>query len=139
MEQTAQNEDQRETGMTEHEGCRRAFHHIGTSWYAKTVLPCGEIVDRINLGFYAYDGVTSGEFEINWLVLGGELTPRLTAYDDSWHALNECRDLLEAMAARDSERISPLELCELLKSLGFEDITNREAPNQGKLWLRAKT
>ena len=115
--------------MKNHEGCRRAFTHTGASWYANTALPCGKIVDCINLGFYAYEGGTTGELEINWRMLGGELTPQLTAFNDSWRALNECSDLIQAMADKDGERISPLEMCELLKSLGFEDITRREAPN----------
>ncbi|QHS09099.1 hypothetical protein [Sinimarinibacterium sp. NLF-5-8] len=82
-----------ETIVKDHSGCKRAFSHTGAAWYGNGILPNGQIVDSINLGFYAHEGGTSGEFEINWKMVGGELTPQLTAFNDSWHALNECRDL----------------------------------------------
>jgi hypothetical protein len=54
--------------------------------------------------------------------------PRLEAFDDSWHALAQCSDLLAALAQHDSETITPSQCCEILTGLGFVDRTPINRP-----------
>ena len=114
--------------MKNHSCCKRQFTQLSKAWYGTVLLKSENEIDVVTIGYYHPDGGTTGEFQIYWETIGGMLTPRLCAFDDSWSALYECRDLLELMAGIDDENISPDEFCKMLSDLGIEDATNVKEP-----------
>lgn len=114
--------------MSKHEGCKRQFTHLKRAWYGSANLPRGKKVDSVTMGFYDEEGGTSGEFSMEWEDLGTHVHPRLCAFDDSWSALWEFRDFLEALAQMDGEDPTPEEICALLESMGVEDDTPEKNP-----------
>lgn len=111
--------------MKKHDGCKRGFIHLSAAWYGKACLADGEEVDEVMIGFYHPKGGTTGEFAIRWTHLGGKITPRLEAFDDSWHALYEFRDVLAKLAEHDSQDPTPEVICALLVECGVKDMTQR--------------
>lgn len=109
--------------MKNHEECKRGFTHLSKSWYGKANLDRSHEVDSVTVGFYHPKGGTTGEFTFTWEELGGKVTPKLTAYDDSWNALFLFGDMLEEMAAIDGEDITPDDFCNMLVSVGIENMT----------------
>jgi hypothetical protein len=109
-----------------HEGAKRQFVHLSRAWYGKANLVNFKCTDRIQIGFYSDGGGTSGEFIIEWKPLCGKETPCLHVFDDAWDALYRFSDVLAKMAERDSEDITPREMCKLLVSCGVEDATPEE-------------
>lgn len=78
---------------------------------------------RIYIGLYYEAGGNDGEFGIVWDGIG----IRLMAYSDAWETL---RKMPELMAKIDREKSKPAvpEFVELLKRIGFRDLTKRENP-----------
>jgi hypothetical protein len=108
----------------------RGFHHWGEAWYRDATRTPDE-VDHIMVGIYLVepDNGCEVEFRIGWERLGGSYpdgAPRVCIFSDSWKLAfsDEFADLFAALADRD--HISPAEFCELLRVLGFEDLTARE-------------
>ena len=116
--------------MKDHSYSKRQFIQLSRSWYADAILKNKpeDFVDDITVGFYTNDGGTTGEFTFEWLKFGHKVFVKLVAYDDSWSALYQFSDLLEAMAEIDDENISPKDFCKLLISLGIEDNTKEKSP-----------
>ncbi len=46
--------------------------------------------------------------------------PEIKIYNDSWSVLTKLRDIFDALAELDSDRITPKRFCELLESHNFE-------------------
>lgn len=105
---------------------RRAFTHTAESWYADTALVFFN--DEILIGDYPVDGGTRGEFAIRWFLTCDGLAARIEAFYDSWAFMAECKDLFDALAGLNDKSPSPQEVCAILKSIGFDDITKRERP-----------
>ena len=86
---------------------------------------------HIYIGLYYETGGTDGEFKIVWDKIG----IRLMAYSDSWEILRNMPELIELMAKIDREESEPTlsEFAELLKEIGFRDITKRENPGIGRV------
>lgn len=103
----------------------RAFVHVAEAWYAASAAS-PHTIDEITVGIYHEDGGTTGEFDIRWTKVGHNVVPRLEAFDDSWAALMQFKDLLEAMSLIDNQGITPMAFCGLLKSLGISDKTPRK-------------
>jgi hypothetical protein len=112
--------------MADHSECKRQFRHLSRAWYGKEVLRDSKAVDEIMIGFYHPEGGSTGEFVIEWISMAGTLTPRLKAFDDSWSALWEFRDLLEIMAVHDGEDLTPEAMCGVLAGCGISDATATE-------------
>jgi len=112
--------------MKDHTGCERAFHQSSRAWYTEHLPLDAGIFDEFMVGMYHPEGGSTGEFKIIFQNLGGDIVPRLCAYDDSWDALFNMGDLLESMADADDKNISPEEFRKLLVLLGFKDITSTE-------------
>lgn len=98
----------------------KAFTIPYEAWYKNIIL--GE--PHIYIGFYYESGGAEGEFKIVWDGIG----IRLMAYNDSWEILRKMPELIELMAKIDRESLEPTvsEFAELLKGIGFKDITERE-------------
>ena len=109
--------------MKDHSGCKRAFVNGPEAWYAKAVN--GIMEPSVNIGFYADEGGTTGEFAVRWHELSGRLAPRLEVFYDAWDALNHFKDVLDRLAEHDGEKITPKQLCDILLECGLEDITER--------------
>lgn len=107
--------------MKTHENSKRGFMRLSEAWYGSL-----NAAEEVMLGFYHNNGGTSGEFAIRWMKINGKEAPRLEAFDDSWSALYEFRDVLAKLAERDNENIGPTELCSLLVECGIEDMTQRQ-------------
>lgn len=114
--------------MKDHTGGKRKFFQLSRAWYGDTCLQDIDKTEIITIGFYQDDGSTTGEFQVSWEPLGGKSTPRLCAFDDSWHALYCFRDLLEKMAFVDGQDIPPAAFRMMLITLGIEDATPENSP-----------
>jgi len=112
--------------MANHEQCKRAYYRSSKAYYANALK---EKNVSVLVGMYHPDGGTTGEFEFEWVELGGKYCARLKSFEDSWSALSLFKDLLEKMAEIDDTGIQEQEFCEILDSLGILDITQYE---QGK-------
>ena len=95
----------------DHTGCTRKFSQLSRAWYADANLPDGYTLEVVNVGLYHHEGGTTGEFQVSWSFLGGKLVPELRAFDDSWNALLQFRDLLESMSSIDDENIESDHVC----------------------------
>lgn len=102
-----------------------------TSWFRgyERYVPVGRENDyeanpAIVIGLYYQDGSTAGEFTVEWVTLfSSGVCPKLTAFDDSWRALQEFKDLLEVMASLNDKGVQEQEFCGILDSLGIKDIS----------------
>lgn len=105
--------------MEESERSIKAFIIPYEAWY-KNVISGNP---RIYIGLYYEAGGNDGEFRIVWDGIG----IRLMAYSDAWETL---RKMPELMAKIDREKSKPAvpEFVELLKRIGFRDLTKRENP-----------
>lgn len=108
--------------MKDHTDCEKGFYHVSKAYYSD-ILKNRDYDDEITIGYYHPDGGTTGEFNLRWENLGGEECCRLIAWDDSWHALSEMPELISFLADMDGECVSPDEICESLKEMGFTDLT----------------
>lgn len=110
--------------MRDHIGNKRQFIQSSKAWYGcGNLTPGDSLKDVVTIGFYSHDGGTSGEFEIEWIELCGNIVPRLKAWDDGWSALYHFNDMLKVMASIDSENISVDDFCTRLEELGIENAT----------------
>jgi len=109
--------------MKDHTGDTRQYSQLSRAFYGPILLKGGNLIDEILMGFYSPNGGTSGEFAMAWIEVGGNITPRLEAFEDSWSALWGFRDLLERLKDLDSENPSPETICKILDDLGVIDIT----------------
>lgn len=83
---------------------------------------------KIVIGLYGRLGGTSGEFTVEWeSTSDGCYTPRLKVWNDGWSALQHFQDMLEVLAAHDSEDLSPEKFMVLLQGLGIANHTRRDA------------
>lgn len=112
--------------MRDHKECTKGFSQLSKAWYGEVNLKNAKYSDQITIGFYHPDGGTTGEFEIRWEELGGKLTPKLTAYDDSWDALSKMPELISKLADLDERDVSPDDFSMVLREIGFEDFTAYE-------------
>lgn len=78
--------------------------------------------------FYKGGRGTAGEIFVTWERVGGgsSLTPKLHAYNDSFAALWQLRQVIKVLSTRPN--ITPDELCARLRKLGFTDFTVSETP-----------
>ena len=116
--------------MKNHDGEIPGFHWSSRAWYWHT-QPEGE--ERIQIGFYAPGGGTSGEFHVSWVKLGGKQTPQLRVFDDAWHALKALPGFIDLLAALDSSgdgSVTPEEFVYWLKRNGYQDLTEYERPKR---------
>ncbi len=100
----------------------KAFTIPHEAWYAETVIKPLEN-DYIMIGFYYENDGTEGEFAIEWEQYG----IRLKAFNDAWEALSKMPELIELLGKIDREEKEPTvkEFAEMLKELGYKDITER--------------
>lgn len=110
--------------MKDHSGCVRGFVWSSRAWYAESV----KCQNAIHFGMYAREGGTSGEMTMRWHDLGGKSVPRLEVFDDGWSALFLFQNLLEKLAEYDNKTISQEQFVEILKTCGFEDLTEYKNP-----------
>lgn len=117
--------------MKDFSDCKRGFYNTGAAYYARrrpdgTLDSPGYPLDEIMVTMAGNGGGSGGEFSVHWSKLGGERVPRLMVYDDAWAALAAMPDLLACMAQVDNRNITPAQFIEILKTLGFNDLTKYE-------------
>ncbi len=100
----------------------KAFFIPYEAWYKNVIS--GK--PHIYIGFYYKYGGTDGEFKISWEDVGMQLQ----AFDDSWEVLSKMPELIELMAEINRKKSEPTvnEFAEMLKGIGFKDITEYERP-----------
>ena len=120
MRKCRTNKDLKNCGVRSLEKSIKSFTIPYEAWY-KNVL---SEKPHIYIGLYYENGGTDGEFKISWEEAGIQLQ----AFSDSWDVLNKMPELIELMAKIDKEKIEPTvaEFAEMLKGIGFKDITERE-------------
>jgi len=98
----------------------KAFSIPREAWYKDVVL--GK--PHIYIGMYYESGGCDGEFQVVWDNIGIQLR----AYDDSWEVLSHMPELIDLMSRIQIEELKPTieEFAEMLKGIGFKDITERE-------------
>ena len=110
---------------------QRGFHALHLAWYAEandTKLP------EFSFGYYEPDPYVStegpyGDLQMRWIDLGDYgLAPRLEAFVDSWLVLAACLDVFAAIADSGNKSITPEKFMDVLKQLGFADLTAYESP-----------
>lgn len=107
----------------------KGFYWLSKSHYGPANLGRDpDLKDELMIGNYCEDGGTTGEFAIRWFLLSGRITPRLEAWDDSWMVLSGFTALIDQLGKFDSDRPEPEDVVELLKSLGFKDLTKYAPP-----------
>ena len=116
---------------------RRGFHWTEKAWY--DVL--GKSPEVI-FGLYHEDGSVKGEIAMRWhdaattWAKGGDA--RLEAWDDSWEVLVVCVDFLNKLADLKGKTPTPTEVVEILKSCGFEDMTEYQEPSKSLVDRKGK-
>jgi hypothetical protein len=121
--------------MKDHEGDHKGFIHLSRSWYGEGVLKNSDEIDSVLFGFFSPDGGTSGEMEMSWENIGRGVAIKLKAWNDSWHALGEFKDVIDEMAKIDGEDITPDEFCKILMKCGFKDDTKTLKPESSNFVL----
>ena len=101
---------------------RRGFYWTEKAWYHVEGRP-----QEVMFGHYADDESTGGEMAIRW---HDGIGARLEAWDDSWQVLVHCVDLLNKLADLKGKTPTPTEVVEILKSCGFEDMTEYQEPSK---------
>lgn len=98
----------------------KAFSIPSEAWYKDVISE----LPQIEIGMYYDDGSTDGEFKIVWDNIGIQLR----AYNDSWEVLSHMPELIDLMEQIKIEELEPTisEFADLLKGIGFKDITPRE-------------
>lgn len=104
------------------------FYLLSQSWFAESRVGRDEITDEIMIGEYCEEGGTFGEFAIRWALVGGEDTPRLEAFEDSWGVLAKCRDLVVKLGELANTNPTPKQVVENLLAMGYRDLTQRDRP-----------
>lgn len=100
----------------------KAFMIPYEAWHAEmSVRPFEN--EHIMIGFYYENDGTEGEFKLEWDKYG----IKLKAYNDAWEALSKMPELIELLGKIDREKKEPTveEFAEMLKKLGYKDITER--------------
>ena len=106
--------------MIESKKSVKAFTIPYEAWYKDSIL--GD--PHIYIGMYYENEGCDGEFRIVWDNVGIQLR----AYDDSWEVLSHMPELIDLMGRIQMEKLKPTieEFAEMLKRIGFKDITDRE-------------
>jgi len=107
---------------------KRGFYWTKKAWYGHTTT-------GTDIMFGLYDGEfggTSGEMAMAWEEVGGESTPQLRAYCDSWKVLATFTDLLQKMGEVDNQDITQEQFVYILLDCGFADLTPYESPYPDK-------
>lgn len=112
--------------MNKHDSDIKGFVWYSETWYSKNIPLSEHIKDKLTIGFYSEEGGTSGEFQMDWEYLSGEVVMRLKAYNDGWSALVNMPELLEYMKDIDNQNIPIEQFVKKLIDLGFKDRTKRE-------------
>lgn len=112
--------------MNEFREDAKAFSLPFEAWYSESAVRPIREHPYIMIGFYYENDGTEGEFEIEFNNIGIELH----AYQDSWEALSKMPELIKLMADIDRDCLNPdiNEFAEVLKGLGYKDITERINP-----------
>ena len=121
--------------MKNHDGDIPGFHWSSRAWYWHAQRNEGE---RIQIGFYAPGGGSSGEFHVQWVKLGNKWVPQLCVFDDAWHALLKLPGFIDMLADLDcgdgDDSITPDEFVHWLKRNGYQDLTQYERPKREETW-----
>jgi hypothetical protein len=104
--------------MTQQEQTQRAFIHFSRSWYAPYNNHRDGMIDCVTFGDWNQDGSGNGA-NVVWYSQG----PRLEVFNDAWFMLAGMSDLLSTLGNLDSTEITPLDFCDILDAMGFQDWT----------------
>jgi hypothetical protein len=101
------------------------------AWYKDVIAK-----PTIQFGLFNAISGTCGEMSMIWLELGGKLTPQLRVHDDAWYVFNTFADKLTPILAEyDDRNITPTRFANILDSIGFTDLTEREQKGDGRKTL----
>lgn len=111
--------------------CHKSYVRLSEAWYYRRELRSPDVTDEVSFGYRHSEGGTLGEMAIQWTCLdGGKPALCLITYNDAWAALATFKDVIDAMAEVDSERITPRQFCAILDQCGFIDETPRKDPDK---------
>lgn len=121
--------------MNKHDGCVKQFIILSQAHYADACLTASERsrgIDEITFGFYHPGQGSTGEMTIHWHDLRAHHppVPRLEAFDDSWSALSQFKDVIDKLAELDDTSPTVAQVAEVLTQCGFIDNTPRKEPHE---------
>lgn len=100
------------------------YHQHSRSYYAANVPLGKDIADDVWFGAFSREGGTVGEMVVQWIKLDKRLVPHLQVFDDAWKVLAlASQELMPKLSEVDGQNITPEQFCQILNSLGFEDVT----------------
>jgi len=111
----------------------KGFYWLSKSWYRETTLAGTDLIDEIMIGIYDGQGGSNGEFAIRWQKSRyfKNKAIKIEIFNDAWHLLREFKYLFQALS--ELKEPEPNEIVELLKRLGFKDLTIKKQP-RGLWW-----
>lgn len=101
------------------------------AWYSKTG-PLSEREPEIMIGDYTDEGCT-GEFAIRWRDLDHGRrppSPQLHMFNDCWEMIPDLLPLFTMLTDIGNANAAPEDVAVRLLDLGYEDITQREPPEE---------
>lgn len=98
----------------------RGYFRHNKAWYKTTYID-------VSFGLFNIDDeniISSiGEMNMVWKMVGGNLTPLLKSFNDSWKVLASFGDLIQKLGENDSKLIQEDDFCKILDECGFKDLT----------------
>ena len=108
----------------------KSFYLMHEAWYADATRTAGIYRQEVMITVAAESSPLYTDFAILWILLP-EPTPRLEVFDESWPGLvAHCQDLLQWLSQHDKPAVTPDQVAEFLKSVGYFDITPRVVPSE---------
>ncbi len=94
-------------------------------YYGITPLP-PQTIDMVIFGNFSAKGL-GYEYEImmEWIELGGRISPRLCMFSESFRALTEHAELFKELVSLHDTDFTPEEFSKLLLRLGYRDYSDK--------------
>jgi hypothetical protein len=104
-----------------------SYIHFNETWYANALTNRRrDCVDEVTLRVHTDDDEIIGEVQVRWYKIGKTLSPRLEVYDDEWAVLPCMSSTFKALATYTGMDLSPDHFIQVLRNLGYEDVTEKE-------------
>ena len=107
----------------------KGFYRVSRQPYADTFLDSKDLFEHFNIVQQIPNDGVEYEFGISFYKLQGTDAARLEIFEDAFVALNNNRELLDALST--TRNISPDDLQDMLLRLGYKDLSdNAEVSNE---------
>ena len=108
----------------------KGFYRFSDLEHLKYNSPVGKVIEQFNILQKVPNDGLEYEFMISFFMLEGKLVARAEIFDESFCAFEKHNELFAKLS--EYKKITPDEIEELLVSLGYRNLTEEEAKNDGK-------